>query len=328
MRDKIIVFFVVAALCMQGVFAISTNMKDSYSPKETVIVTLAGDIINPIQPAMIEFRRGHVLVPFDYELKKIENKYYIWFITPREANNYTLAIKDITTTVSGKPAVVTYEKNFSVAGNLSDYFVRPGVISTDKDIEVTAVLNGDYEKPVFVKFIDSSNVTLKPGENLLKFSVEEIENSSLFEMIIGKYTIPVYVIVNEPTKRPSANITVIIEGVNISLAETDTENLSVISQEALDAERLKHSCYDFPGSICLAKQRCNGDTVVSADGPCCVNGVCLTVESESSSKAWIGYLLGFIVIIGGVFIWLRYKKVKAEKNPLEKKVQAIEKRAH
>ena len=326
MMNKIIVFLIILVLCVQGAMAISTNMKDSYLPEETAIITLAGEIVNPISPTMVEFKRGHVLVPFDYEMKKLGEQYYIWFVTPKAENNYTLVIKDITTTVSGRAELVTYEKNFSVRGNLSDYFVRPGIVSTDKDFELTVVLSGDYDKSIFTKFIETTNMTLKPGENKLEFSIEGIKESALFELIIGKYSMPAYITINKPDK-PAGNLTVIIGGINISLADTDTENLSEISQEKLNAERLKHPCYDFSGSTCTADERCNGDTIVSADGPCCVNGICLKIESEGGSLAWLGYLLGAIVIIAGIFIWIKYKKVKTEKNPLGKKVQAIEKKA-
>jgi hypothetical protein len=68
--------------------------------------------------------------------------------------------------------------------------------------------------------------------------------------------------------------------------------------------------------------------ITSADGLCCVNGACAVKKEEAaSSYAWVGYLIAAIVVIGAIFLWYKYKKVKPEEKPIQKKVAEIEGKA-
>ncbi len=299
-----------------NVSAISTDIADSYLPKETVITEISGSVLELIPAANVELRRGHILVPFDYEIKKLGEKYYLWFLAPEQSTNYTLRIKEITTYVSGNIKRIDYEKNFSVSGNLTDYYVKPGFILTDKDFEFKVQLNEDRDKNIEIKFIEEIEHVLKPGENTIKFSLTSINETGLFNVTMGRYILPVYIKTNQTTI--SINIT------NLSEIENLTDLTSVKptnsqEEDAINKERAKYHCYEFPGKICIAGEVCSGESIVSLDGACCVNGDCSTSESGGSSYAWIGYLIVAIVVIAGIVIWVRYKKVKAEKNPLLKK---------
>lgn len=320
---KIICFFVLIFLFLQSVSAISSDLKESYSPGETAITEIYGNILEPITKEMIEFRRGHILVPFDYDVGKINQNYYLWFITPETQLNYTLIIKNITTTVSGKLQKINYEKNFSTSGSLNDYSVKPGLIITEKDFEIKVQLNDDANKIIEGKFLESSEITLRPGENILKFSITGINETSSFNMTLGKYSIPVYVKVNKTSARPGAENITKIDLANLTEVR---ENISEDEKSKIDEERKKYFCFEYPGKICAADETCTGQIITSADGSCCVglNAVCSKAgETGERSLAWLGYLLGAVVIIIGVFIWLRYKKVKSETNIIQK----IEKKA-
>ncbi|HLF53980.1 MAG TPA: hypothetical protein VI544_02265 [Candidatus Nanoarchaeia archaeon] len=312
-------------ICSLGlVSAISTNLEDSYNPGETMITEISGNILEPITNANVELRRGHILVPFDYEVKKLGDKYYLWMTSPTQQINYTLRIKEITTYVSGNIREIDYEKNFSVSGNLSDYSIKPGVILAEKDFEIMVRLNEDNEKPITLKFIEETTFVLKPGENTLKFSIPEINESALFNVSVGKYSVPTYVISNktEATTLNGTNASKIIDLTNLTDVEPETKE----EEDAVNKERLKYHCYEFPGKICGANQVCSGETIVSLDGSCCVNGDCAAEDSGVSSSAWIGYLIAAIVVIAGVFIWIRYKKVKKDENPLAKRIHSLDKR--
>ena len=326
MRKNIcgLVFLIAIILVVQPVFAISSNMKDSYLPGETIVIKISGNILEPISSGNVEFRRGHILVPFDYDLKKLGEDYYLWAIAPESQINYTLTIKEISTYVSGKVQKIDYVKNFSILGNLSDYSIKPGFVLDDKDFEIKMQLNEDINKPIDLKFIEEREVVLKPGENIVKFSISEINETGLYNLTIGKYILPAYLKINKSVSKIVENIT-IGNLTNVSLAEIDVENLSEQEKEAVNVERAKYHCYEFPGKICTADQTCSGETIVSMDGACCL-GDCGAKTAEGGSSAWIGYLIAAIVIIAGIFIWIRYKKIKAEKNPLEKKILSLEKK--
>lgn len=309
-------------LSLSAVSAIATDIADSYRPGETIITEISGSILEPILSANVELKREHVLVPFDYEIKKLGERYYLWMLAPEQKTNYTLRIKEITTYVSGSVKKVDYEKNFSVLGNLTDYYVKPGFVLTDRDFEIRTQLNEDKDKIIEITFIEETDYTLKPGENVIKFSVAGINGTRLLNLSIGKYTLPVYI---QSNKTSIINITNLSEVSNL----TDLVNVKPDTpqeEEAINKERAKYHCYEFPGKICAAGEVCSGESIVSLDGACCVDGDCGTSEDGGSSYAWIGYLIAAVVVIGGIVIWVMYKKVKAEKNPLEKRVSSSEKK--
>lgn len=322
MHSALLITMVICSLSL--VSAISTNLEDSYAPGETIITEILGNILEPITNANVELRREHILVPFDYEVKKLGDKYYLWMTSPTQQINYTLKIKDITTYVSGNIRKIDYEKNFSVSGNLSDYSIKPGVILAEKDFEIKVQLNEDNEKSIALKFIEEKTFVLKPGENIIKFSITGINESGLFNLSLGKYNVPVYIKANK-TAALFFNLTNKTGGTEeVDLINATSENPE--EQEAINRERMKYHCYEFPGKICGANQVCSGETIVSLDGSCCVNGDCAAEASGGGSSAWIGYLIAAIVVIAGVFIWMRYIKVKKEENPLIKRIHSLDKR--
>lgn len=323
-----LICFVLFILLIQPVVAISSDMKDSYLPGETIFVKISGNILEPIGAGNVEFKRGHILVPFDYDLKKLGEDYYLWALAPETAVNYSMTVKDISTYVSGNVREIDYQKNFSVSGNLTDYSVKPGFILTDSDFEIKVQLNEDLDKVISTSFVEEEEkeFVLKPGENTLKFSISNINQTGLYNLTVGKYEVPAYIKINKTTPTIVTNLTV-GNLTNISL-DIDTSDWSEEDKGALEGLREQTYCSEFPGKLCSADQVCSGDLVTSAEGPsaCCVHGAC-TVRSETgSSLAWIGWLIAAIVLIAVVFMWIRYKRIKADKNPLEKKVLSIEKK--
>ena len=172
--------------------AISSDIRDNYERGETIIGEITGNILDPISASQVEFRRGHVLVPFDYDLKRLGGRYFIWANAPETENNYTLIIKDISTTVSGKTTTVNYEKNFSVGGNLTDYSIKPGFILSKEDFKIEIQLNLDNEKTISSDFPNGTEIILRPGGNDVKFSVSG-SNGGLIIAHIGKYNAPIFI---------------------------------------------------------------------------------------------------------------------------------------
>ena len=141
---KIIVLCAFIFLSISSVTAISTDLKSSYEKGETIIIEIKGNILEPITNSQIEFLRGHVAIPLEYESKKLSGKYYLWAIAPQQENNYTLLIKDITTTVAGRTEKIDFVQNFSVSQNSTDYFVKPGIVLAQKDFSIDIYLNEDF----------------------------------------------------------------------------------------------------------------------------------------------------------------------------------------
>jgi len=325
MKRNIASFFVLVILSLSMVSAISLDIKETYSPKENIISEISGSVLEPIIPTNVELRRGHILVPWDYEIKKLGEQYYLWAIAPEQEMNYTLIIKDITTHVSGEIKKINYEKNFSVSGNLTDYYIRPGFVLTEKDFEIKVQLNEDFDKTIDLIFLETTDYTLKPGENTIEFSISEINETKTFNITIGKYDLPAHIRIDETspirTRTNISNASEIIDLTNLTIVE----DLSEEELSELEQERLKYNCYEVPGNVCEADETCSGNSIITLDGQCCVNGVCESSD-EDGGLAWVGYLIAAIVIIVGVFVWLRYKRVKVIKNPIEKRALGLHKK--
>ncbi len=318
--------FLFFIILINSAFAISTTIKESYLQGETVVSEIAGNILEPIIIDNVKFlKKWHIEAPFESDVKQIGEKYYIWFITPKNETNYTLLIKNIATTISGVNKKIDYEKNFSVLNTISDYSISPGFISTDKNFSIKAILNEDYEKPININLIEKSNFTLKPGENTIKFLVSEINESKSLDLIIGKYTLPAYLKAN--VKNIAINLTINNKTIlNLSgLLNFNMTNLSEEDREAWKKQVGKYQCDDYLGKICVADEKCSGTIVPALDGSCCVDGTCKKINKEKPRTSWIGYIIGAIVFAGGIFLWIKYKKVKKEENPIASKIKSFEK---
>ena len=391
--------------------AVSTDLKPFYSPGETAIVKLSGSILEPIMPEQIEFKRNNVRVPLAYDIKRLGDYYYLWFILPSNESqkNYTLNIYGITTTVLGSMKKMDFVQNFSLIGNISDYTVEPGFIFTREDFKIDVTLNRDEPTNVDIRFLENYGFTLKPGKNTLSFSTKDIKNTEFRLINIGKYTLPAYIIRNqslivkknnsldiEPEKidsirlhsekdivysfrilnsgqntiediyldhnedifsiTPSKKIDVApgnMSYYNITLKSTKKNvnesifiksgknnislelpikiifvekiskiNLSIVSNYTKNGTTF--SCYEIGGAVCSADEQCLGEVVSSVDGACCTD-LCTESGGKESNNAWIGYLIAILVIAGLVYLYIRYKKVKADKNPIEKHIKESEK---
>ena len=191
--------------------AVSTTLKSSYLPGETIIAEISGNILQPIEKTQVELKRGHITTPSEYDLKRLGDRYFIWAIAPNTENNYTLIIKDIVTTVSGKTESIHFEQNFSVTGNLTDYFIKPGFIFTREDFAVEIQLNEDSTKKITVDFPFTKEILLKPGKNLVQFSLEESNASGFLEINIGKYIFPIYIIRGSENETMQEKSTIFLE---------------------------------------------------------------------------------------------------------------------
>ena len=183
-------FFIFNISHVQG---LSTDLRSSYQQLETAIVEIK-PIVGPMSSDNIEFKRGHVLVPFEYDVLKLGSKYFLYFITPQQENNYTLVLKDITTIVDGQVQVITMEQNFSTQSFKADYNIKPGAILTQTDFNVLVTLNNDSEELINTGYQNSmSSIFLHPGENNIHFSLNDFQ-PGFSQFSIGSYLVPIYAV--------------------------------------------------------------------------------------------------------------------------------------
>ncbi len=177
--------------------AVSTNMKEVYSPGETMILEISGNILSSIEKEDIELRRGHVQVPFDYNIAKLGNSYFLYAILPQNENNYSLWIKNIQTNIDGQIKIIDYSENFSTQGPLVTYFINPGFISTAQDnTGISITLNTDSQEEIEIGLPEPQSVSLRPGENNIQFSISSLDGGLSF-VNIGMYSMPIYYLKQE-----------------------------------------------------------------------------------------------------------------------------------
>lgn len=180
---RILSLILVTFICISPVYALSTTLASEYAQGETIIIEINGPINVPLSSSDMEFLRGHVQVgSFEYDLKRLGDRYFIYAIAPFIPHNYTLALHDVQTTINGQPTTLDFFQNFTITNNTADYTLRPGFALTGQDVELEITLHTDV--PQQITFGPSnSNRTLTPGLNTLELEIEDFD--------YGLYTVPV-----------------------------------------------------------------------------------------------------------------------------------------
>jgi len=183
-------------LLVPSVLAISTDLKEIYQPGETLIAEISGNILEPISREDVELKRNNVQVPWEYDVKRVGDRYFVWGIVPDEENNYTLHIRDITTTVNGIIKIIDFNQTFETSGEFISYSLKPGFAIFQDEIEFTIFLNRDFNEPIIISFPQEHEFILKPGENRLTIESSGAEQG--FQVIqIGIYSAPILILEQE-----------------------------------------------------------------------------------------------------------------------------------
>ncbi len=228
---KILVMAICIFILSSIASAISSDLKVNYELGETIIAEIKGNILEPIGKEQIDFKRGHVSVPFEFDFKKIGNRYFLWAIAPEKNNNYTLVINDIATIIYGKNEKINFEQNFSVSGNLTDYSIKPGFINTKEDFKIEAQLNKDDEEIISSDFPSEREINLKPGKNSISFSIADINENKFVEIKLGKYLVPAYII----GKKEIINESIIEDGIILEVNPIEIRSIVLLGDERIIA---------------------------------------------------------------------------------------------
>ena len=238
------VLFLIILLFINGVYALSVDMQQTYKARETVVTKISGNVLSPINSDMLVLKRGYVVIPMEYDVKKLGNDYYIWFVTPQNAGNYTLWINDVYTTISGVSQKIDFTQNFTIENGTSDYYIKPGFILSSKDFSITSVLMEDVSKQISVDFPESKDLNLEPGENKFAFSISKIDYTGVYTMNFGKYKLPMYILTNK-TAPEGTNLTnktwgeIDNETANLTNIKNITQNYSL----EISPQKIKRTVY-------------------------------------------------------------------------------------
>ena len=178
MKRLIPIFLVL--LILPNVLAVSVDLKENYSPRETLIAKITGNFLETLDSNNIFFYSDRLLVPMDYDVGKFGNDYYLYAILPNKERNYTLVLKDISYFEMGEDKRGDLEFNFTVSGQIADFTINPGFVVTSKDFNLDLESNID---PITlqVKYLDfSTEVEVPAGRTKsilvpLTFSEEDLD---------------------------------------------------------------------------------------------------------------------------------------------------------
>jgi hypothetical protein len=208
---KIMVILISLALITTA-SALTITAPETVEQGSTAIFTLQGNILEPITKSDIGFFEQHVQIPFDYDIEKIENIYYIYALIPYEEKSYSLRINDIYFKENNEFKTLNLEANFSTSDAIAEFNVNPGFkLLSGNSFQVQIYNNLNSDLPITYTIAGTEKQTTLPLQEskTLTIDVEDIEGTSLNTLTIASATsqfeMPVYVIRTEfaePTPDP------------------------------------------------------------------------------------------------------------------------------
>lgn len=308
---------------MPLVFSSSIENKEEFSLDETALFQVKGTFSQTLNSNFIKFYRGHVEVPFNFEIKKLGDYYFIWAKTSgKEQNNYSITIEGINHYVSGELTDEKISSNFTINSNQADFSVEPAFANT-KTFSLTfksflddpSTISYSFEEGYELNksmFDQENNFTLQPGEE----KSIEFDSGSLFGLNTlfvssenSLYLIPIH----------SQENILCGNGV-INLGELcDTDNLGEINScEDLGYDSGDIYCSDdcdFDVSGCSYEnenntqnknETCEGDNCLenvlpecSESEDCkgesqeCIGGICVSAQTEKLCSDSNGTICGY-----------------------------------
>lgn len=188
MRKEVV--FVLIFILSASVSALTIELENSYSQKQTVIVQIQGNLQQQIQEEQVKLLKGNSYVAIEHGLQSIDDERYLWFVTPSSEGNYKLTIENIQAIENGESVLIDYEKNFTVGNETAEYYIQPGAVIALSDFFITAKNNRDYDVNINVDAPSAREVVLKPGETKINFDIDEFEGTQSTILNIGIYGVP------------------------------------------------------------------------------------------------------------------------------------------
>jgi hypothetical protein len=202
MKKELLILIMLIILPL--VSAINVNIQDNYKPGETLLGSLEGNFLSQLTPENFYFFSNHAQIPLIFDIAKIQSKYYFYAILPVEERNYTLLIKDVRYYENGREFLKDIEKNFTVSGNVSDFFVYPGFLIMKNS---TQIYLESLSQPLVasVTLLDSTQTVQVPIAQKKKVYLEaSVSNFTLANVQISalntNYLIPIAILSGSPTK--------------------------------------------------------------------------------------------------------------------------------
>ncbi len=272
---KKLIFLLLLLLIFPIISAVEFNIKEEFSQGETLMAKVSGNFLLPLQKDNVFFYRGHVRMPVEYGIKKINEDYYIYaLLIGKEPRNYSIALENIRYMKGGEISEESIIRNFTINNQTADFSINPGFASgTEFSIEVQNLQEGQitiqvktkdeinisgetYQEPITLRSgqkedIDFIFETPEPIFKIIELSTENLKYEIPASIPITEIQVeeifkfePQTLIVSAPTNSETERTIYLyntgdeeITDITISLSDSlkPYVNISQISVEKLDA---------------------------------------------------------------------------------------------
>ncbi len=277
---KSLIVFAFLLLILPLISSIQIDVKDEFKQGESLIAKISGEFLQPILKENIFFYRDvYTAVPFEFELLKIENNYFIFTDSlDKTSGNYSIIIEDSEYYVAGgKTSLEDISINFSISGNYADFSVKPGVSAKEgpfsleiqnlKEEQITVYVNknsvfDEEEKGFFESLFGSSGdksqqgqpFTFDAGETKkITLEFENLTKSELRKVILSTsdFSTEVFVYSIYSGQEPKEEIKRIkfdVEVHNVSLIK-DSESQIILLLKNLGTTTFENVTFEISDSL-------------------------------------------------------------------------------
>jgi len=163
------IIFILILLVFPLVSSVEFEMGSNFSQGETLFAKVSGNFLDPILKENIFFYRGHVRSPTEFDVKKIEDEFYIYaLLGEKSSNNYSIVIRDVRYMKGNQISKEEITANFFIEDKTADFSIEPGFIFTEDNFFLT------------VQNLQEKKITL-----YYKIKNETIKEKGFFESLFG-----------------------------------------------------------------------------------------------------------------------------------------------
>ena len=122
---KKLAFLFIILLLLPIISAVKFDMKNEFSQGETLMAKVSGNFLIPLQKDNVFFYRDHVRIPIEYDIKKIDEDYYIYaLLLGKEPKNYSIALENIRYMKGGEISEENIIQNFTINNQTADFSIK------------------------------------------------------------------------------------------------------------------------------------------------------------------------------------------------------------
>jgi len=183
MRKLIIIFMFL--LFVPLVLSVEVETKSVFDQGETFFAIISGNFVDSITTKDVAFYRGHVRIPMIYEVKKLNDDFYIYaLLLNKNEGNYSLRIENVRYYKVNEVVDDDIIANFSISNKTNPFSVNPGFIILEGEESKTfsVKLKNLLDKKINI-FLDlNENFQYENSVNLIELKTSEEKNLG-FELI-------------------------------------------------------------------------------------------------------------------------------------------------